>query len=90
MMTSIFWQMGEDLNSLVNERRHQFFWQMEDDLNHLLMDDDFKFLILGLRTRDPSLRPPSPLAEIFWYMSADSPSNISPNPLEVISEVSET
>ena len=38
--------------------------------------------LLGLHTLDPPLGPPSAPA----HVSADSPSNISPNPSEVISE----
>ena len=43
-----------------------------------------------LRTLDGSTRPPIDRSGNFAaHMSAESPSNISPNPSEVISEVSE-
>ena len=44
----------------------------------------------GLRTRDPPLGTPIDTSGNFpVHMSAESPSNISPNPSKVISEVSE-
>ena len=45
----------------------------------------------ALRTRDPPLGTPIDTSGTFpAHMSAESPSNISPNHSEVISEVSET
>ena len=46
-------------------------------------------IIMGLCTLDPILSPPINLSgNIPAHMSAESPSNISPNPSKVISEVS--
>ena len=43
----------------------------------------------GLRKRDPLLGPHRRERKFPAHVSAESPSNISPNPSEVISEVSE-
>ena len=49
-MTSIFWQMEDDLDILSNGRRPQYFGKMEEDLNVLAttsifwkMEDDINF-----------------------------------------------
>ena len=46
-------------------------------------------LLPGLRTQDPLLGPIDVSRDFAAHVSLESPSNISPNPSEVISEVSE-
>ena len=67
------------------------------DLYKEMTEDDDKFplapmgvLATGSEHARPSARPPINTSGNFLaHMSAESPSNISPNPSEVISEVSE-